>query len=109
MKMGRPVERIVFLNADFFDDPKILSLSVHEREQWIRILAEQVKTGNGAELPRHAYGAPRERVERYAELGLLVDVEGRLHINKWDQWNGREAYKRFLARERKRRQRSKSE
>ena len=105
MKRGRPSELVLFVSVDFYDDPKIASLTMAEREQWIKILMDQLRSGNGSELPAHAYGVSRGRVARYAEVGLLDDIEGRFHVHGWDEWNGREAYKRFLARERKRRQR----
>jgi len=106
-KRGRPSDLVLFVSVDFFRDPKVQALTPAERLQWLEILTEQLRTGNGAELPSHAYGCSRRRVQRFREVGLLDEVEGSLHVHKWDEWNGREAYKRFLTRERVRRFRRK--
>ena len=106
MKRGRPSELVLFVDVNFWDDAKVKQLSVHERDQWLRILAEQLRTGNGSKLPLGAWGVAKKRLERYLATGLLVEIEGELHVHKWDEWNGREAYKRFLGRERVRRLRA---
>lgn len=105
-KRGPKVERVLFIDADFFDHPKITALTRTEREQWLRLLADQLRTGNGSDLPPHAYGVPRKRLERYLELGLLDQEDDVLCVHNWERWNGREAYKRFLNRERVRRHRA---
>lgn len=106
MSRGRPQsDRVLFVSEHFFDDPKIVALSDAEFRTWVGILLEQLRSGNGSVLPRHAYGTPRRRLERLVEVGLLDSSGDALHVHGWDSWNGREAYKRFLARERKRRQR----
>lgn len=102
---GPKSELVLFLSVDFYDDPKVAALTLGEREQWLRILMEQLRSGNGAEFRGHAYGVGRKRIDRYIEAGLLDEEDGLLLVHGWDEWNGREAYKRFLARERKRRQR----
>lgn len=106
MKRGRPSELVLFVDVNFWDDPKVRTLNAHERDQWLRILAEQLRSGNGSLLPFGAWGVPKKRLQRYLDAGLLVDRDGKLHVHKWDEWNGREAYKRFLGRERVRRLRA---
>lgn len=106
MKPGRPSELVLFVDVNFWDDPKVRNLTPREQNQWLRILAEQLKSGNGACFPFGSWGLTRGQLERYIEAGLLVSVEGELHVHKWDEWNGREAYKRFLGRERVRRLRA---
>jgi len=103
---GPKSERVLFLSENFLRHPKIRSLTDAEFRCWMEILLEQLRTGNGSQLPQRDYGLSRRRRERLIELGLLDEIEGSLHIHGWDSWNGREAYKRFLARERKRRQRA---
>lgn len=105
MRRGRPSDLVLFVDVNFWDDPKVASLTSREQNQWLRILAEQLRSGNGACLPFGCWGLTRGQLAKYLEAGLLIDVEGELHVHKWDEWNGREAYKRFLARQRKRRQR----
>lgn len=100
---GPKSERVLFLSENFLRHPKIRSLTDAEFRCWIEILCEQLRTGNGSELPRGVYGLSRRRRERLIELGLLDEVDGDLHIHGWESWNGREAYKRFLTRERVRR------
>lgn len=106
---GRPYEPILFLAGGFFEDPKIVALTQAEKLEWLRLLLDHVRYGNGANLPPHGYGVSRKRLQRFSELGLLDDEEGALHVHGWDQWNGREAYKRFLTRERVRRLRARRE
>lgn len=102
---GPKHERVLFLSEHFFTHPKIRALSDAEFRCWVGVLLEQLANGNAAALPEHLYGLSRRRVERLLELGLLEEEEGRLLVHGWDQWNGREAYKRFLNRERVRRHR----
>ena len=106
MPAGRPEsERVLFVAGSFLEDPKIRSLSAVDKLEWLRILLDHVRYGNGSYLPEHLYGLSRRRAQRFLEVGLLVDEGGVFQVHNWDAWNGREAYKRFLARERKRRQR----
>ena len=107
MKRGRPSDLVLFVDVNFWDDPKIKALTAHERDQWLRILAEQLRAGNGSKLPFGGWGASRQRIRKYVELGLLEEIDGGLCVHKWDEWNGREAYKRFLVRQRVRRHRDK--
>ena len=99
---GPKSERVLFLSENFLRHPKIRSLTDAEFRCWIEILIEQLRTSNGAELPAWNVLSKRRR-ERLLELGLLDEIDGRLHIHGWESWNGREAYKRFLTRERVRR------
>lgn len=103
MKRGRPSELVLFVDVNFWDNPKVIGLTTLERERWLWLLAEQLKAANSKELPGHVYGVPRKRIERYLEAGLLEEVEGRLHVHGWDDWNGHKAFKRLLTRERVRR------
>lgn len=106
MKTGRPQsDRILFVSEHFLSHPKISELTDREFREWVFVLIEQLRSNNGGNLPTHAYGIPRQRLRRFAELGLLDSEGDRYHVHGWEKWNGREAYKRFLARERKRRQR----
>jgi mannose/cellobiose epimerase-like protein (N-acyl-D-glucosamine 2-epimerase family) len=106
---GRPYEPILFLAGGFLEDPKIVALTPGEKLEWLRLLLEHVRYGNGSDLPGHGYGVSRRRLERFSELGLLDEEEGVLYVHGWDQWNGRDAYKRFLTRERVRRLRARRE
>jgi hypothetical protein len=103
MRRGRPSELVLFVDVKFWENPKVVGLTALERERWLWLLAEQLKTGSGRELPEHAYGVPRKRIARFLEAGLLDEVGGRLHVHDWDEWNGHKAYKRLLTRERVRR------
>lgn len=103
---GPKSELVLLVDVNFWDDPKIQKLSAHERDQWLHILAEQLRTGNGATLPLGSWGLSKQRVSRYVDAGLLDKVDEELRVHKWDEWNGREAYKRFLGRERIRRLRA---
>lgn len=103
MKRGRPSELVLFVDVNFWDDPKVASLTPREQNQWLRVLAEQLRSGNGGCLPFGSWGLTQGQLGKYIQAGLLVDVEGELHVNNWDAWNGRDAYKRFLTRERVRR------
>lgn len=102
-KRGPKIERVLLLGGGFLEDPKIRGLSAADKVEWLRVLLDHVRYGNGPDLPEHLYGLSRRRAERFRELGLLDEVEGCLQVHKWDEWNGREAYKRFLGRERVRR------
>ena len=106
MTRGRPSELVLFVDVNFWEDPKIANLSPSEQNQWLRILAEQLRSGNGPRLPFGYWGLTRKQLGRYIQAGLLIDVEGELHVNNWNSWNGRDAYKRFLTRERVRRLRA---
>lgn len=102
-RRGPESERVLFVSEHFLDHPKIGVLTDGEFRTWMRILIEQLRNGGTSEVPQHAYGISRRRLERLIEVGLL-DREGtRLHVHGWDKWNSREAYKRFLTRERVRR------
>lgn len=105
MKRGRPSDLVLFVDPGFWEHPKVASLTAVERDAWLRILAEQLRSRNGGKLPLGAWGLSKRRIRRYLEAGLLDEEDGELLVHGWDSWNGREAYKRFLARERKRRQR----
>lgn len=106
MSRGRPSELVLFVDPNFWDDPRVRALSPADRDQYLRILAEQLKARNGAHLPWGAWGVPRTRLRKYVEAGLLREEDDDLVIEDWDAWNGREAYKRFLTRERVRRLRA---
>ena len=102
-RRGPKPDRVLFMDGGFLEDPKIIALTSPEKVEWLRILLDHVRYGNGSELPRHVYGASRGKLKRFLELGLVDEVEGSLHVHGWDAWNGRDAYKRFLGRERVRR------
>ncbi len=104
-KRGPKRERILFLDSGFLDDAKVSALTDGELRAWLRILLEQVRSANGSEIPGHAYGVSRKRIQKLIELGLVDDAEGIWQVHGWDSWNGRDAYKRFLNRERVRRHR----
>jgi hypothetical protein len=106
MKRGRPSDLVLFVDPGFWEHPKVASLTAVERDAWLRILAEQLRSRNGDTLPLGAWGLTRKRIQRYLEAGLLDEKNGSLVVHGWDSWNGREAYKRFLTRERVRRLRA---
>jgi len=98
-------ERILFLSEGFLDDPRIAGLTDSEFRAWVRVLTDQLRFGNGGSELRSPLAPRRQR--RYLDVGLLEqDEEGRLHVHAWDRWNGREAWKKALTRERVRRHRA---
>lgn len=100
---GPKAERVLFVSEHFLDHPKVKELTDAEFRSWVRVLIEQLRNGGTADLPDHGYGLSRRRLERFVQIGLLDTEEGHLRVHGWDRWNGREAYKRFLTRERVRR------
>lgn len=102
---GRPSERVLFVSEHFLDHPKVRQLTDSEFRSWMLVLLGQLRNDD-SDLPGYAYGISRRRLERFVDLELLDRDEGVLRVHGWDEWNGREAYKRFLARQRKRRQRA---
>src|SRR5688572_29885146 len=103
MKRGRPSELVLFVDPGFWQNPKGRALTPTERDEWLRLLAELLKAGNGGEIPDHAFGVSGKRVQRYLDVGLIDNDEGVFKVHGWDEWNGRDAYRRFLTRERVRR------
>jgi hypothetical protein len=95
-------DRVLLLSLGFRHDPKISSLTDAEYRAWTNVLFDQLQFGNGSSELRSPLSSQRRK--RFLDLGLLVEGEdGRVYVNAWHEWNGREAWKRYLNRQRQQR------